>query len=513
MALPLLRRTTEDDARFVLSPKIRLRVPAVPSAKALMPARLPRPGEQYRFHVDMGLCIGCKCCVVACNEQNGNPASINWRRVGEIEGGFFPAASRSYLSMGCNHCVDPTCLSGCPVDAYAKDPVTGIVRHSAEACIGCQYCTWNCSYGVPQYNAERGVVGKCDMCYGRLEHGQSPACVSACPEGAIAIELVNIADWRAAAATAPPGRGSPSLDGSLSTTRVTMPAHRPPNGRPVDLSHVTPEHAHWSLVFMTVLTQLSVGTFVVIWVLQLLGGATRLGPAAATSLVAAALALGGATLHLGRPAYAYRALRMWRRSWLSREVALFGAFSVVAAVYAAALLTLEPAAALGGLCALLGIAGVTASACIYRVPSRPAWNTRFTLLHFNLTGAALGPLFVLAVGASDARGLAFAAAAMAGAQLLLIALRFVRLVATDSIELKGTARLLSTSLKPFFVARALLLAGGGLVLPLVASGRVLPWIAFVLALTGEIIGRYLFFVSVVPKHMATPYLELGSEAA
>jgi formate dehydrogenase iron-sulfur subunit len=555
MALPLLRRTTEDDARFVLSPKIRLRaglpagalaqaeasaeaglrVPAAPSANALMPARLPRPGEQYRFHVDMGLCIGCKCCVVACNEQNGNPASINWRRVGEVEGGFFPAASRSYLSMGCNHCVDPTCLTGCPVDAYAKDPVTGIVRHSAEACIGCQYCTWNCSYGVPQYNAERGVVGKCDMCYGRLELGQAPACVSACPEGAIAIELVNIVDWRAAAATAAPGRGVPSLDGSLSTTRVTMPAHLPPNGRPVDLSHVTPEHAHWSLVFMTVLTQLSVGTFVVIWVLQLIGGATRLGTAAATSLVVAALALGGATLHLGRPAYAYRALKMWRRSWLSREVALFGAFSVIAAIYAAALLTLEPAeagphvltweywrswgpalagsAALGGLCALLGIAGVTASACIYRVPSRPAWNTRFTLLQFNLTGAALGPLLVLAVGASDARGLAYAAAAMAGAQLLLIALRFVRLVATDSIELKGTARLLSTSLKPLFLARALLLGAGGVVLPLVASAGVLTWIAFVLALTGEIIGRYLFFVSVVPKHMATPYLELGSAAA
>jgi len=523
MPLPLLRRTTEDDARFVLSPKIRVRVPAVPSSNALMPARLPRPGEQYRFHVDMGLCIGCKCCVVACHEQNGNPASINWRRVGEIEGGFFPAASRSYLSMGCNHCVDPTCLSGCPVDAYAKDPVTGIVRHSAEACIGCQYCTWNCSYGVPQYNAERGVVGKCDMCYGRLEHGQSPACVAACPEGAIAIELVNMADWRAAAATAAPGRGLPSLDGSLSTTRVTMPAHLPPNGRPVDLSHVTLEHAHWSLVFMTVLTQLSVGTFVVIWLLQLIGGATRLGTAAATSLVVAALALGGATLHLGRPAYAYRALRMWRRSWLSREVALFGAFSVVAGLYAIALLTLEPgaeavakaagSAALGGLCALLGIAGVTASACIYRVPSRPAWNTRFTLLQFNLTGAALGPLLVLAVGASDARGLAVAAAAMAGAQLLLIALRFVRLIATDSIELKGTARLLSTSLQPLFLARALLLGAGGVVLPLVASGSVLPWLAFVLALTGEIIGRYLFFVSVVPTHMATPYLELGSEAA
>ena len=516
MALPLLRRTTEFDARFILSPKIAAPAKArAPLPDARMPARLPGTGEQYRFHVDMGSCIGCKCCVVACNEQNGNPASINWRRVGEIEGGFYPAASRAYLSMGCNHCADPTCLSGCPVDAYSKDAVTGIVRHSADACIGCQYCTWNCSYGVPQYNAERGVVGKCDMCYGRLEQHQAPACVSACPEGAIAIELVNLADWRAAAAAAAPGRGLPSLDDSLSTTRVTMPAHLPPNARPVDLSHVKPEHPHWSLVFMTVLTQLSVGTFVVIWLLQLMGETTRLGVAAVTSLFVAASALGGATLHLGRPAYAYRALKMWRRSWLSREVALFGAFSGVATLYAAMLwLGLAGSAWLGALTTVLGIAGVTASACIYRVPSRPAWNTRFTLLQFNLTGAALGPLLALAVGATDARGAAMAGAALAAAQLLLVALRFVRLVATDSIELKGTARLLSTTFKTHFIARGLLLGAGGVALPLVAAGSVvLPWVAFSLALAGEIVGRYLFFVSVVPTHMATPYLELGSEAA
>ena len=88
---------------------------------------------------------------------------------------------------------------------------------------------------------------------------------------------------------------------------------------------------------MTVLTQLSVGAFVTIWLLQLFGATTRLGVAAFTSLLVAGLALNGATLHLGRPAYAYRALKMWRRSWLSREVLLFTAFSGVAGVYAALL--------------------------------------------------------------------------------------------------------------------------------------------------------------------------------
>ena len=160
--------------------------------RELIPQRRPGEGEQYRFHFDMTKCIGCKCCVVACNEQNGNPAAINWRRVGEVEGGYYPNTQRHYLSMGCNHCVEPSCLIGCPVEAYTKDPLTGVVLHSADACIGCQYCTWNCSYGVPQYNAERGVVGKCDLCHNRLADDMAPACVAACPEGAIAIEIVNV---------------------------------------------------------------------------------------------------------------------------------------------------------------------------------------------------------------------------------------------------------------------------------------------------------------------------------
>jgi len=534
-SLPLLTRAKEDGVTFLLTKRgsAPALVPGVhartsPTSDGRMPHRLPAAGEQYRFHVDMGKCIGCKCCVVACNEQNGNPASLNWRRVGEIEGGWFPMTSRSYLSMGCNHCLEPTCLQGCPVDAYTKDPATGIVRHSADECIGCQYCTWNCSYGVPQYNPERGVVGKCDMCHGRLELGQTPACVGACPEGAIAIEIIDVTAWRASVETSAQNAGLPIGDLSVSTTRVTLPPALAPNAIPVDVTHVVPEHPHWPLVVMTVLTQLAVGAFTTIWLLQVLQASADLGKAALASLVVGGLALSASTLHLGRPIHAYRAIRMWRRSWLSREVLLFSAFSMVAGVYAAMLWFNAPGGAAVGLVTVaLGLAGVTASACIYRVPSRPAWNTRYTLLQFNLTGGILGPLFAAVIGGGNLRWLATGAATMAGAQFVLLALRLFRCISSDSLELKGTARLLSTVLAGRLLLRGVLLALGAVALPLFAAGaQVLPTqphagsiaaaavmvAALALATGAEIVGRYLFFVSVVPKHMAAPYIASASEA-
>ena len=485
-----------------------------------MPDRAPAAGEQYRFHVDMGACIGCKCCVVACNEQNGNPASINWRRVGEIEGGWFPAASKSYLSMGCNHCLEPTCLEGCPVDAYTKDPITGIVRHSADACIGCQYCTWNCSYGVPQYNPERGVVGKCDMCHGRLSLGQAPACVSACPEGALAIEIVNVAEWRASVESTAAEIGLPGGDGSLSTTRITLPDNLPPNARPARHharhARTRPLVAHRHDRAHAALGRRVRGHLAAATPRHADAPRSR-GPGVARRWRPRAR---GATFHLGRPAHAYRALRMWRRSWLSREVLAFAAFSHVAAVYAGLLwLQLPGSVWVGGLTVALGLAGVTASACIYRVPARPAWNTPYTLLQFNLTAAILGPLFAAAAVAGATRWLAIGAASMAVAQATVFALRFFRAVASDSLELKGTARLLSTVLANRLVLRGLLLAIGAIALPLLATGladgqgRLLMLVALLVALGAEIVERYLFFVSVVPKHLAAPYIASAREAA
>ena len=507
LELPLLERMQQlDAAHFPLLPADDESAAGsfCGAGSAAQPLPMPAPGEQYRFHFDMTKCIGCKCCVVACNEQNGNPADILWRRVGEIEGGTYPVTLRHYLSVGCNHCLEPTCMTGCPVNAYEKDSITGIVLHSADACIGCQYCTWNCSYGVPQYNPERGVVGKCDMCYGRLTRGQGPACASACPENAIEIELVNINEWRCEYKTLANSPGMPSADDSISTTRLTLPRQTPPDLQKVNLGHLHAEQPHWPLIVMTVLTQLSVGAFTAIWSTQF-GGAGPQRAAMLLALGAAFLALSASTFHLGRPIHAARALKMWHRSWLSREVLLFTIFAGAATAYSASsLLANSLATATGAATVLFGVAGVGASARLYLVPGRPAWNSPLTVLEFFATTAMLG----FAAGAPIAEGgPAWPTGVLLAAVATVVVLiaKLTRLALSSRYELYASWQLLSTVLLNKLLLRVAMLIAG--VLSAIAAESIRArLVGMVLIIAGEFISRYLFFVSVVPTNIASGYL-------
>src|ERR1700748_3803792 len=101
------------------------------------------------------------------------------------------------------------------------------------------------------------------MCHGRLTDGLEPACVNACPEGAIEIEIVNMAAWREnfSAADSP---GMPSAGQTLSTTRITLPENTDSALERVDLGQIQPEHPHLPLVYMTTLMQGVWGAFCVL---------------------------------------------------------------------------------------------------------------------------------------------------------------------------------------------------------------------------------------------------------
>lgn len=522
MALPLHERAIEVGNEELVRLTLLEGGVAPALLEALIPSRPLEAGEQYRFHFDMTRCIGCRSCEVACNEQNGNPADIKWRRVGELEGGVYPATQRSYLSMGCNHCLSADCLRGCPVDAYTKDEVTGIVMHSADACIGCQYCVWNCPYSVPQFNPERGVVGKCDMCQGRLAEQREPACVNACPENAIQIEIVNKIAWRADHALAE-SPGLPPAAQTISTTRITLPENSSSWLQRVDNGRVPLEQAHPSLVLMTTAMQATFGTLVALVVSK------ALDTVSVTLLLGLTIAaLNISVFHLGRPAYAWRALKMWRRSWLSREVLLFSLFflSIGACAvfswagslgYAAGERLVLPAAVTA---IVFGLGGTLASAYIYLVKARPAWNMVHTPLDFLLSAALLGSATAAAMKAPAAALVALAGRVglhlahaphhFSAAPALVLAVAWVgnQLVRTQRLrrslnfESRASYNHLRGELLWWRLALCMVAA---LATPLFLYAP-LPLLALVMALAAVMVNRYLFFVSVVPLSMGLTFL-------
>jgi formate dehydrogenase iron-sulfur subunit len=449
----------------------------------LIPSDLPGPGQQYRFEVDLDACTGCKSCVVACHSMNGLDADESWRSVGLLHGTEPGVRYQQTVTTACHHCVEPGCLQGCPVDAYEKDPVTGIVLHLDDQCIGCSYCTLTCPYEVPKYSPNRGIVRKCDMCHGRLAEGEAPACAQACPNGAISIGIVDTVVLQATAATG----GSLVPGAPVSSITVPSTEYHTAKGRVDDILAadrfaIRPGHAHDPLAVMLVLTQLAVGAFLADLVRPAGSGGSVL------ALLTGVLALAASVFHLGRPMYAWRAVIGLRHSWLSREVVAFGAFAALAAPYA-----LFQWQALGAVVAAAGVAGVACSVLLYARTRRRWWRTPSTAFRFGTTSAICG--LTVASWTSGDRSLAVAAAGVAIVKLLweLTVLRHLRAAADD--DLHKTAALLIGPLAGWFRWRVGLMLAGVALLPIV------PLAALLFIVGGELVERRLFFTASVAPRM------------
>nr|WP_321268319.1 DmsC/YnfH family molybdoenzyme membrane anchor subunit [uncultured Sulfurimonas sp.] len=481
-------------------------------------------GEQYRFHFDATACVGCRCCEVACNEQNNNPADIKWRRVGEMEGGEFPAFTQLFNSMSCNHCIDPECLKGCPTNSYIKIDKTGIVVHDDDTCIGCQYCTWNCPYEVPVFHKERKIVTKCHMCHERLDVGETPACVQACPSGAIEIEVVNVKKWLEEdihkQANMP---FLPDATITNSTTRYTLPDNLP-ELKELDEHILKPAHSEMPLVFMTVLTQISLGGFLALFlgeILSLFGFDAANWMMALLVMLPSALGLPLSALHLGRPFLALTAMKNIKTSWLSREALALGVFTLLMSVVVV-LYFLEVSKIFIIIIELItlvvGIYGIYAQSMIYRIKARPSWNRTTTNMKF--FGVGYIGVFLLAFIAMFLEMFVVAVPLITLGMLGALAQMFFtyedfRTLSSESeneYQLKRTARLYEENFSKVKLYRFASIVLGGVLLPLfvivlVSSSlfsfaSVVFGLSLVLIFTSELSDRFLFYATVVPLGMA-----------
>lgn len=121
----------------------------------------------------------------------------NWTFLQKVEVEHQGESRTVFVPRRCMHCDNPPCAGICPFSAIERT-AQGAVVTDTDACFGGAKCRDVCPWHIPQRQAGvgrymkiapkfmgGGVMYKCDLCYDLVKKGQEPACVSACPKGAI----------------------------------------------------------------------------------------------------------------------------------------------------------------------------------------------------------------------------------------------------------------------------------------------------------------------------------------
>ncbi|MBI3784732.1 MAG: hydrogenase 2 operon protein HybA [Deltaproteobacteria bacterium] len=160
---------------------------------------VPRPDALGMLY-DSTRCIGCKACMVACNEANDltpdtaasgglwhMPVDLNEHAKNIIKLYRDTAkGEQSFVKRQCMHCLDPACVGACMLGALQKGDY-GIVRYNPDLCIGCRYCEMGCPFNILKFEWSKAVpkMVKCELCRHRIAEGKGPACCEVCPVGAV----------------------------------------------------------------------------------------------------------------------------------------------------------------------------------------------------------------------------------------------------------------------------------------------------------------------------------------
>jgi len=156
------------------------------------------PEEFVGILVDTTRCIGCRACEVACGEEHDllvpdvlNDGALDERRKTTdkqwtVVNKFETDKGDVFVKTQCMHCYQAACVVACPTVAM-KQTKEGPVIWKPNKCIGCRFCMISCPFEMSkfEYDEWNPKMQKCSMCFERLEEGQKPACVTACPTDAL----------------------------------------------------------------------------------------------------------------------------------------------------------------------------------------------------------------------------------------------------------------------------------------------------------------------------------------
>lgn len=133
-------------------------------------------------------CLACKACEIACSVEHSQSKNLilaiqesplPCTRVGVEKGGGFT------IPLQCRQCEDAPCAAVCPTKALARPERNSPVLIDDDLCIGCQWCVLACPFGVIRFDDDNHAIIKCDQCFERVQQGELPACVAACPTGGL----------------------------------------------------------------------------------------------------------------------------------------------------------------------------------------------------------------------------------------------------------------------------------------------------------------------------------------